>query len=323
MTTQRRSSSTRRRRSRNTRSQAAAKPHRRAVQIEHLVGTLTHVGGEFVPKESIEERQTRAPVAREARRSGGRRSRRRARTRPTARGGSARWKLGMCRPWDLVLCHGMCCIGGEPTTNKAYLKDFTASLEASWIVHRKPPRLRHPRALGLVGGGASTPSAASFSCRKMSKGVGHLLRRLVVEDGHHARGSGRPTLASPAPPCRRGRSRSLARARAATAERDAENRRVGVGEGRRALEVALRDELRWPTTRTAVACASRASVPQHAGGGARAAAAAWRPASPSDAQSAGSAASFCTFPRGGGAGVTHFTSAGRYSGTMRWSQHPP
>ena len=38
-------------------------------QIEHLVGTLTHVGGEFARfKESIEERQTRASAAREARR---------------------------------------------------------------------------------------------------------------------------------------------------------------------------------------------------------------------------------------------------------------
>ena len=45
-------------------------PDEQAAQIEHLVGTLTHVGGEFARfKEGLEERRTRASEAREARRS--------------------------------------------------------------------------------------------------------------------------------------------------------------------------------------------------------------------------------------------------------------
>ena len=112
-------------------------------------------------------------------------------------------------------------------------------------MHRKPPRLRHPRALGLVGGGALDAIGRELLLQEDVEGrARHLRRRLVVEDGHHVR----VEVAARLWRAQRRRvdavaARRLLERALAAAERDAENRRFGVGEGRRALEVALRNEL--------------------------------------------------------------------------------
>ena len=176
----------------------------------------------------------------------------------------------MCRVWDSVLCHGMCCIGREPTTNKAYSNDFTADLEVLVDRASQTPRLRHPRALGLVGGGALDAISRELLLQEDVKACRHLRRRLVVEDEHHVR------------------------VEVAARLWRAERRRVDAVAARRLLERSQRRSVtpkivasalekvdgpwkwrfemaKWPTTPHGgrLCITNEAVLPQHAGGGAR------------------------------------------------------